>query len=466
MLKVRLGHATKTSARVCLVTDTTGSYDVTVNGVTVSVALDTGVAYGTGLADFTGLTVDTSYAYTVTLASVLQASGTLRTNPADDASFYVGFGSCSDFNTSDSVVLYNLVQNYDIRAFFGLGDLPYVENGDATGRWNATTILPPANDLTNVDKRYGMFYRHDHDRPAWDYLCRNVPFYKMWSDHDCVCNSFDHDLTATNATLTAAGYTTAADQAAVDAAFTVARTAFQAFSNGNPANTSPLAVAQKPEAADAATPASNYPPLYYSVDIGSAKFHVIDCLSHISVRATADDATKAIEWDDTAKTMLGLPQMRWLKSSLAASDKAFNPIMSDMSTYNAADVKKSWQKQFPYEFLYLTKWIFANARGVVWGTGDNHIPFVASDGTHVSINACPMNIIGQDGTAASGFTLLDEGTFADLDWHQRSGTLAPNVVGLIHVTPTHLDWIILENTGAELVRYRQLPNANYARRIS
>ena len=296
-------------------------------------------------------------------------------------------------------------------------------------------------------------------------MAERVPVYKMWDDHESVGNDFDHKLVNVNVAPWTTPFSTQAD---VDAAFLLARTANDTWAKGNPDCDWPNAADWKPAAAAAGTSATNYPPRYFSKQIGAASFHVIDCISHRGAFDTADAGT-LIEDDATAHTILGRPQKLGLKAKLMRSNTGFNVVMSGKCVWRGAiSSNNKGISDFPTERADLLQWIGRFGRGVIWCTGDVHTPYVVNSEIHGMVNACPLGQAQQDGTSSPR---LGTGYIENIVWKATGydedefyGT--PRVAGVIHVTPSYCDYIIVSDAGAELTRWRQRKGANTLVRVA
>lgn len=465
-----LGEAAETSASVCVRVDTAGSYTVRCNGVeTAAQSLNPATNFGIARFNVSGLNANQSYDFGVYLAGALEVSGTLRTMPTAQDSFHIAWVSCISLD-SDPIGLLNAVRNYDIRALFGLGDLPYCDGAIGTGgnsRFGTTNFPGSYTAPTDINTWHNQYLYLTRDVPSWAATVQQVPFYRMWDDHEALCNDYDHKLANVNTEFTGKGGSTFANQAAVDAAFALSSAAFDLWAIGNPANTSPLMAPWKPANA-AALNATAHRARNFSATIGPAKFHVID---PISCRSGTDDTDGGdlIENVTTAKTLLGRPQLKWLKSQLLTSDRALNPIMSGKCTYKgAATSDNHGYNDCVTERDHLVRWIAANARGVAWATGDVHAPFVISQESHAMINSAPLSQADQDGTSAVnlGTTYTEGVAWKAVGPAATNARGTPRCIGMAHVTPTHIDWFLVSDLGVELCRWRQFAGANRFERVA
>lgn len=461
------GHATKNTAKLCLRADTTGTYEVRCNGRSYTLALDPAVDYGVGVVEINGLAANQRAPFQVLLGNVVQTTGEVRAAPGDNDSFYVAFGSCISIE-SDPVGFYRLVRDYDIRAFFAIGDVPYIDAGVPTVRFAATALTGVYAAPTDINSWHAQYLSLQRDIPGWRYLSERVPLYRMWDDHDSLCNDFDHEFTNVNTQFTSNGGSAFGSQALLDASFNLGRQAFDVWTKGNPASDWPYAAAYKPASAAAGTSVNNYPPQYYSVRLGPASFHVLDCISHRNGIAGAV-VQDVVENLPTARTMLGAPQLKGLKAQLLGSPTEFNAILSPKMTYKGATTSDNhgWS-DFAVERAHLLEWISRFARGVVWGVGDVHTSSVLCDEFHACVNANPISGADSDGGGSPNLgTGYIEGYVWKADGYNSSNFFGTTrAVCLIHVTPDHLDWIILTDVGLELTRWRQYPGKNMLHRIS
>lgn len=459
-----LGDAGETTAKVCFRVDTVGTYRATLNGVDVDVALDPAVNYGVGAASFSGLQANTPYPFTIKLAGALQASGTAHTMPAAGSHFNVCFFSCMSLDC-DPIALYQAIDRYDCRAAFAIGDIPYLDVA-ISNRFpkDGLTRNGVYTNHVSADTWHEQYLVMHRDLPGFRHLAERAPLYRMWDDHDSLGNDYDHELAHTNAQPFAPAFATQAD---VDTAFNLARTAFDVWSIGNPVTDWLNAANQKPYGADAGTSAANYPPQYFTKVIGDSSFHVIDCISHRGTIAQADGG-ESIEDISTAKTMLGLPQLRGLKAQLMRSATDFNVIVSSKVTYrgNSASDNHGWNDTVT-ERAHLLEWIRKFARGVVWAAGDVHTPHVINGEHHALVCACPVSMAEQDGTSSPD---LGTGYAESVAWkadgyNDDNWEGTPRVIGIISCTPTYLDWKIVTDGGVELCCWRQHQGSNSLVRI-
>lgn len=388
-LRWALGHATVSTATILFRGTESGTLVVTHAGGRETAAVDTSVNDGTALITLRNLSGPT--AWTATLGS-LSASGTARPMPAA-APFRVAWLSCVQLNyvcPGERIMTRNPV------AVFHLGDEPYPEAN--------TTYHQTIDGLNTDDSTENAYTWHRAivlgDFPGYEPLNHGAPNYRQPDDHEFAGND-DWDHSVANAVGIPAAIPAAPTQAEIDAHWAQINAARIVYHGGNPSGTYPTAVAQKPGEADAATPASNYPPLYFKVTIGPATFFHLDCISHRDAVADTDDASKS---------MLGTEQLAQLQAALAACTTTFKVIVSGKMTYPHPQKngnQDSW-RAYTTERNALLAWIDANITGCLWIVGDQHYPHVASltqavDGIdHVAVCACPAGVQMNDQIPTTG----------------------------------------------------------------
>lgn len=338
----KLGHATATTARVFVRSDTIGALAVTCNGGTFSgsaEAVSTGD--GTGVVDVTGLASNSSYPFTVTDSTGASASGTLRTMPGG-ANSRVAFISCDERLRTLTDLAQNIIAS-GAHAVIHQGDYIYTNAAVASLNGEAATNVSNASTLAS----YFAHWRQCSRKADKRLLETALPHYYMADDHEFGGDNWDHSTTQAQQTPNvAAGDATSATASGTqtETAWWLGNQAVLAYHKGNPPNADVASIGDKPAIVSAA--ASQYPVRYYRNTIGNIEFFHIDCFSY------RDHLTKT---DNASKTMLGATQKAWLKARLDAStatdltalssgmflgvmNELSNEFISDRETINAAIV--------------------------------------------------------------------------------------------------------------------------------
>lgn len=481
-----LGDADTTTASVVFRSDTAGT--ITISGVTASsVAVDPATEYGVGKLSVTGLSADTRYPFTLLLDGLAVSSGTIRTLPAS-GEFNIGWGSCIG-QLSLHAWGYQAVLDHDIRAFFGLGDTPYCDeaissatvDGLAQRRWSLGAAAPgPYGEWTIGREAYDKMYDNFHQLPGFSYVLERVPFYRMADDHEY---GDDWDWTWTNVknNVTGKGFVLGGapltSQADADLCGSYANAAFDSWAKGNPPPLAGLA-GWKPQAC--ADSAANHPARFFTKMIAP---HVqVYFLSGFEHRDPWDkkDATKTVcinraentelgfTYSDPsgaalAKTMLGPNVLDRLLTELKASTATFKVIMSGPmpcvmnANRNAGlgpnNAWEQWQTEMDYIRAFIKKYV----NGVIWLTGDAHIPSVVNklDEDYCCVNSSPLSQISYIGSSgvrfynpgyANGCIYRAEG----MDTTDMSPGKKKNAYGILGITETHLKPQIYDENGTLL----------------
>lgn len=433
-----LGHATTTTARVCVRGTTDGAVYVACNGGMYYGTVATDTADGVATVDVTGLSPNTTYSLTITDASGATASGQLRTMPSVYGK--VAFISCEERTRSLDDLSQNIMA-FGAQAVVHEGD--YVYMATQLSGYNGETA--PAITTSSTAADYATHWRQCKRKSDKRLLETSLPHYYMFDDHEFGGDNWDHSVTQAQATLNVASGGT---QAQVDASWWAGRQASGYYMLGNPATDAGYA-AEKPPNAAAGTPVSQYPVCYYRFTVGDIEVFHIDCFSYRSILTATDNASK---------TMLGATQKAWLKAKLDASTAPFKIIASGKTTYycTSSGTGDDWTK-YATERDELIAYINANAsgnlRGVVWMCGDAHGAFVTYNPTLGHIAVC-CNPAGVDRLAqASGYTQYTV-------WKESGNSGAvltlPAVFGLAEVTDVRgvktLIMRVINQYGAELWR--------------
>lgn len=439
-----LGHATTTTARVCVRSTTNGVVTVSCAGGNFSAQCDTSVNDGVVAIDVTGLSESTSYSISITDAGGGAATpGTLRTLPASGGK--VAFISCQDKLRANEDLMQNIIA-FGAQAVKHQGDYIYCSAAVAGYQGETTTAV----NTSSTPATYAAHWRQCSKKADNRLLETTLPEYRMFDDHEFGGDNWDHTVTQAQSTLNVASGGT---QAEVDNSWWVARQAAAWYMQGNPANTDPGVAAEKPSSAGAGTPASQYPVAYYRFTVGDIEVFCIDCFSYRSPLTATDNA---------AKTMLGAVQKAWLKAALASSGARYKIISSGKTTYsaNSAGTGDDWLR-YTTERAELIAFIQANAsgnlRGVVWMCGDAHGAFAAYDPATGHVMVCG-NPAGVDHLATTA------GYQPAVVWKQQGNSgasaTAPAVFGLAEVDGGSLLLRVINQYGAELWRGRVAAGTN------
>lgn len=372
-------HTTQTTARLLARSTVNGTLTLTCNGQTFTgTTIDTSVQDGVGIVEATGLSADTSYSFTLSVGGS-GVSGTLKTLPSSGE---LRFTWTSCFNrTRDCSCVTDAILATDPHFHVDLGDWIYTSvGGSAHGVTvlNTPWTLAQAKDVSN----YYPFWHSMHRNPGIIQLEQAVSLYMQRDDHDNgPGNDTDHTVTTANA---GGGGISAVTQIDVDDAWWAGQQCVIAYHQGNPENTDPEAVAQKPSNADASTPESHYPPRYYRF----SPMPGVECFvtEHISHRSPLSAPTE----------MLGTAQTAWLQARMLASQAVFKIWLSPKQMFNMLSDNPDTFGNYPAPRDAIWSWIHSNVTGVAALTGDSHRPNVFSKSVSngdtfdmLQVNACP-----------------------------------------------------------------------------
>ncbi len=403
------GHTTSSTARLLFRATSTGTLAVSVDGITYTTSVDTGVQDGTAVVDISGLKAGTKYQFTAVLGGN-SVSGTIRTVPLSN--FKVAWVSCQNKGTR---FISEGIEAIDPDVFYAIGDTPYTI-GSST-KWGFTALGSEVDD--SISEMYvnhkKLFYQL-----GWDTVRHGRASYMQVDDHEWCGDNWDHTPTQYDS-QNGGPLTPGPTQAQVDASWNNGNLARIAYHQGNPDNDDAEAVAEKPSNADAGTPASYYPPKYFRHTVGSVEFFCIDCISYRSPVAATDDASK---------TMLGANQKAWLKAKLLASSATFKVIMSPKKTRRISADNGDTYGQYQTEMNEIGEYIDTNGiTGVLWCSGDRHTPQVilslkSAGKTYdlVDVCACPVGVLH------NSTTLQEADDTAGVYWI-KSDTHAPSGEG-------------------------------------
>lgn len=373
-----LGDASTTSASVILRSDANGAITAS-DPFTGDSAVDTAVDDGVVRIDFA---ITENKDVTISIAGDTVTVG-LKVMPSS-APFSIGWYSCMEIGKR-MIAGDFMVNKHRVVASFGLGDLPYTENGGS--HWGVSKIAGSASGgqtQANAAAHFRAFMRNS----GVVKLSQNAPFYRMCDDHEWPGDDWDHTLAQANDQgLT---YTL---QTEVDALFDVYNKALTGYQKGNPQNSYPTATAQKPSNADASTPVANYPPSYFRKRIGNAEFFMLDCITHRSPISATDDA---------AKHMLGSTQETLLLAALSDSTADFKFIVSSKVFFSSPSTfanQDSWGWYGVRRDVILDYIKTNNITTVAILSGDQHTPTIsyrlqANGDAHdiYELVACPVGV--------------------------------------------------------------------------
>lgn len=381
-----LGHATTTTARVCVRGTTNGAVSVAVaGGATFTGTVDTAVNDGVVAIDLTGLAPFTSYPITITDASGATEAGACKTLPTSGGK--VAFISCDERVRSLTDLAQNIIA-LGAQAVCHEGDYVYV----AANLTNYNQETSPAINTASTVANYAVHWRQAKRKQDKRLLESTLPHYFMFDDHEFGGDNWDHSVKLAQTSLNVAsgsidtGGLGLNGSAEVDASWWAARQAAAYYMAGNPASDAALS-AEKPPGAQAGTSVNQYPVCYYRFTVGDMEIFHIDCFSYRSFLATTDNASK---------TMLGTIQKAWLKARLLASSATFKVIASGKTTYKATSggTGDDWNV-YSTERDELIDYINANSiKGTVWMCGDAHGAFVSYDPAkgHIAVCANPAGV--------------------------------------------------------------------------
>lgn len=481
-----LGDASTNTATIVVRSDTAGS--VTVSGVTASpVSVNPATEYGIGKLSVTGLAADTAYPFVLYLDAVEVARGTLRTLPAS-GSFNIGWGSCVGQSALHAWG-FQAVLDHSIRAFFALGDTPYCDeavssvtvDGLAQRRWSLGAAVPgPYGEWSTAgraayDKSYDNFQRI----PGWAYVTERVPTYRMADDHE-YADDWDWTWTNTKNNVTGKGFVLGGDpllsQANADTCGAAANAAYNSWAKGNPAPDAGV-LGWKPSAC--ADTVAEHPPQFYRKTIANTEFFCILGFPHRDPWTKydkpftvcvdrAENTAMGYTYSDPsgaalAKTMLGPHQLNWLLDKLAASTATFKvimsppmPVMMNAIITGGLGPNNAWE-QWQTEVDYIKAWIKqSGVKGVIWLTGDAHIPSVVNDkpADFCCANSAPLSQISYIGS--SGTRFYQPGYANGCIWRGEpiDGSTVPgakkNAYGILTVTAEYLKPQIYDENGTLL----------------
>lgn len=407
---VWLGNPTKSSIKIVVKPDADGPVTfaiagITSSSVTSSVAVRDGVIY----REISELLPDTQY-----VVSVVQSDGQsdvvyARTDPPNGATFQVGWAGCMycDQDAWWEDVWSQKCSNLRRRIF--PGDTGY---SSAVYAWGMDT--PTKNTLVNsADASIGydkaeQFFRIGRLRAA----NKRVPIIVMVDDHWWPGDSFDFSVTQLNKP-TSIGATT---QAEVDAAYLAYDLSAVAYLQGNPPNTSPLAVPQKAPTSDLLD--SQFPVHYFS-------FNVADL--HVCVNDNVTGKSPIAQTDNASKYMMTPAQEEWTIDDLRTSGKGLTAWVSPKNFFNATPANTDGWLSYRTQRNRILNAVLPYVTGLIVLTSDHHYPhstlLTAADGLGGDLyEMCPSPSSGpsqsQPQDATDGFS---DGTNATIFRYKCGG---------------------------------------------
>ena len=438
--------ATETSVVVTVWSDTNGTVTVTAGNFSESVSVNTATRFGVNKVDVTGLSGRTGV--TVFHSAGITQTGNLRPLPSAGDTWYLGFVSCIQ-SASPNYWPYSVMEQYDVRMMWFQDDMPYSDSTQQNNtRWQATAAVGGYNGwAAGGAQDYFNTYPYMMSMFGMRDMMQFCPTIFTFGDHT-VGDNWDHagDHAGGSTNFSPA----LATQADIDDVWSMAMEAYDAFTYGNPpATTDSEAADYKPSSAAAS--ASNYPARYFRKTVGNVEFFAPDTMSHKCAVSKMDPAT-LIDADADAKTMAGLPQFNWLKNRIPASVADFKLIMTPAAFYNIPTASQGDWINYLTERDHISGYLGANATGLLACTGDTHAPIV-SFGDFLHVCACPagQGVIGN----GTGYW-ADDGPASNI-W-RPSGPASPsldqmrNTVGLVKITPTYIQPMILATDGDVLYR--------------
>lgn len=480
-----LGDASETTATLIVRSDTAGTLSAT-GATTIPVAVDPAVEYGIAKLSFSGLTANTRYPITVLLDDVEVCAPTLRTLPATTG-FNIGWGSCVGQSALHAWG-FQAVLDHDIRAFFALGDTPYCDEAVSSAtvdsvaqrRWSLGAAIPgPYGEWSTAGRAaYDKSYHNFQQIPGWAYVTERVPMYRVADDHEY---GDDWDWTYTNVknNVPGKGFVLGGDpllsQADADTCGAAANAAFNSWAKGNPAPDAGV-LGWKPSAC--ADTVAEHPPQFFRKIIGDVEIFVLMGFAHRDPWPKADkprtvcvdrteNASLGYTYSDPsgaalAKTMLGPEQLNWLLDGLKNSTRTFKivasgpmPEMMNAIVTGGLGPNNSWE-QWQTEMNYIKAFIKQNVTGVMWITGDAHIPSVINDKSldFCCVNSAPLSQITYIGS--SGTRFYNPGYANGCIWRGEpiDGSTVPgakkNAYGVIRIEATYLQPSIYDENGTLL----------------
>ncbi|MBT8448666.1 MAG: alkaline phosphatase D family protein [Gammaproteobacteria bacterium] len=431
-----LGHATTTTARVVLRTDTNGTPSVTCNGDTFTgSAISTATNDGVGVVDITGLSAGKRTAFTLTIGAE-SVTGHVKTFP-ETGSIKIGIIGCCVMQRHNPAIEELYAKGID--ALYTIGDMPYCE--DLTNA-NGITCSPGSSvpTLANME----AINRANHNNIQLKRISQNIPLYKMWDDHELFGDDWDHTVASCNDVSAIA-----TDTADVADFFEICQKAWSAYAQGNPSNSDAEATPTKPNSSPDGD-ATRYPVQYFRHTLGAAEIFVTDSISH----KTENTAT-----DNASKTMYGSAQKAWFKKYVSESSKDFKIAIDSKSLFRNTGSPKgdSWNK-FTTERNEIWDQILNTdgTTGVLHIGSDDHVAIVSKATTAVEGWDLVSICTGSGGTehasiAITGPVLGQWGHLSDIQG---------NTGAIVEITSDYLQISIINGVGSTLFQKRILSGSN------
>lgn len=398
------GHFGTDYATIVVRSDTAGTI-TTSPGADQSAYADPAVDDGMVSLRLSGLHANTEYPVTVMRNGIaIDTSLTVKTAPVAGGTWTIAWGSCVN-RSRDEIAAYEIVNRHAPRAFFACDDWPY--NNWSTPSFGASGEPDPVIAYSGITvQEMWANHRQMLRRPGEYYLRRNAGFLYQPGDHGWMGNDWKHTV----ATAEDVRVASPATQAEVDAHFWVGKQAVMAYSKGNPSPPAG-AVNEKSPNADAATPASQYPPSYFfwqpNADV---EFFMLDDITHRG---------------DNGVTVFGSTQKTLLKARLLASTATWKIIVCAKKLYVCVKDNGDTLAATPTERNEILQYIHDNnIRGVVWLVGDRHqqdVEMVTVSGgasfDAFAVNSSPIGIDPQTEGQGSGYP-----TGIRVKWNGYTGT--------------------------------------------
>jgi hypothetical protein len=414
------GHATETTAVVCVQSDESGTVDV--NGV--SAVADTSVDDGNVAITLTGLSAGQSYPYTARINGAVIGSGEVRTAPAAGQSFSVIAFSCMDQGYNWPWAEAHTQHN--VRAVVALGDWPYLDtpvNGNSLSYWGQPAgqgmswFLRDNPSATDAQKRANYWLHCKQARATYGMqkILHSCAVYHAMDDHEYIGNNTpfeDGSVGVTGANFYVAGLF--ANDAAAATFANQCEDWLHAYWKGHPANTDAGADPTKPW-------------LYYRFRLGDAEFW----------------STNSYHYDDGV-TQLGATQKQWLIDTILASDARYKFWMLTPGGTGFPSVVSELDD-------ILTDINGAGLTCVL--VGDQHMPHVRRRGGVTFINTSPVGQGVNTGVPSPGS--------GDVVWHPFRNSSVEGFFfnhARIDISPEQARVALVDPAGNERITFEFLPS--------
>ncbi len=452
------GHATTSTCRLVVRTDTTGTVVIT-GSLSGSQEADTSVDDGIVVFDFSELVENTQYNLTITQGLDTQ-SCSVKTFPLS-GSFNVCWWSCIDESYDFTPGL--LMQKHNPTAVFDLGDVSYGQAnalnpyGIVWIKANTNNGQPGGYDISDVWDHM----RGGHQIPGRQSAERNSAYYFMPDDHDALAgNDWDHSID--QATVDTGGINlTDPTQAECDTHWWTVNQARRSYMKGN-ADTEAVSTVNDIPGESEEVAATHYPVNYFKAEISNTEFFMLDCISHRSALSDSDDENK---------TILGPTQKAWLIDAVIASTATFKIIVSTKKLYKLgelADNADTWAEYTTERDEILAA--VASETGVLWISGDTHnataswwtIDDIAGgEPPVIDFTSCPATKsfttdigYGYSGPVRWKISGIAGTTTGDTETNRLWS--AYRVYGLLEITDNYIDISLIDFTGRDKIKRRLL----------